>query len=247
MSDHEVDYKIYGDDIQFVEVELDPEETAIAEAGAMMCMDQGIQMSAHLSDGSKKNSGIMGTMMGLGKRAMTGEKLFITFFTNKGKGKLKASFAAPYHGQILALNLGQLGGKIYCQKGAFLAAARGVSINVGITKRISSGFFGGEGFILQKLEGTGNAFIHAGGTIVEKNLAAGQTIYVDTGSLVAMQSTIDFDIHLVKGIQSMFFGGEGLFLSKLVGPGKVWLQSMPFSRLMGVVHDNLIEVFEKKK
>jgi uncharacterized protein (TIGR00266 family) len=246
MPDQIVDYKIFGDDMQFVELELDPEETAVAEAGAMMYMESGIQMSTHLSDGSKKNSGVLGAMIGLGKRALTGENLFMTFFTNKGQGKLHVSFSAPYPGKIVPINLAQIGGSVLCQKGAFLAAAKGVSINIGLTKRISSGFFGGEGFILQKLEGTGNAFIHAGGTVVEKTLSAGQTLYVDTGSLVALQPTVDFDIQMVTGVKSMFFGGEGYFLSKLTGPGKIWGQSMPFPRLMGLIYSN-IEPAPKKK
>lgn len=246
MPDHEIDYKIFGGDIQFVEVELDPQETAIAEAGAMMYMEQGIQMSTHLSDGSEKNSGVLGTIAGMGKRALAGEKLFITAFTNLGAGKLHVAFAAPHPGQILPINLANVGGSILCQKGAFLASAKGVSINAGITKRVATGFFGGEGFILQKLMGDGNVFIHGGGSIIEKELQEGQTMYVDTGSLIALQPTIDFDIQFVKGVQSMFFGGEGYFLSRLVGPGKIWMQSMPFNRLMKIFSHELIDPLRKE-
>ena len=243
----QVDYEIYGDDLQFVEIILDPGEAAIAEAGSMMYMDDGIQMSTSLSDGSEKNSGILGAMIGLGKRALTGESLFVTFFTNKGKKKARVAFSSPFPGKIIPIELPKIGGTLMCQKGAFLAAAKGVAINVGLTKKIGSGLFGGEGFILQKLEGKGNAFIHAGGTIVEQNLPAGQTIYVDTGSLVAFQPSVDFDIQMVKGVQSIFFGGEGFFLSKLTGPGKIWIQSMPFTRLMSTINSNIEEKQEKNK
>lgn len=246
MSNHVVDYRVFGNEMQYVEIELDPQETAVAEAGAMMYMDMGIQMSTHLSDGSEKNSGVLGTMIGLGKRALTGENLFMTFFTNKGQSKLRVAFSAPYPGKILPINLAQAGGVILCQKGSFLAAAKGVAIGVGLTKRISTGLFGGEGFILQKLEGTGNAFVHAGGMITELDLAPGQTMYVDTGSMVALQPTVDFDIQLVSGIKSMFFGGEGYFLSKLTGPGKIWVQSMPFSRLMSIIKLNVYQGLRKE-
>jgi len=232
MNAHEVDYKIYGDDMQFVEVELDPRESVIAEAGAMMMMTEGIQLETIFGDGSSKNQGgFMDKLFGAGKRVLTGESLFMTLFTNQGSSKQQVSFAAPYPGKIIPMDLSMMGGKIICQKDAFLCAAKGVSVGIEFTKRLGTGFFGGEGFIMQKLEGDGMAFLHAGGTIIEKELRPGETLRVDTGCLVAMTRDVHYDIQFVGGIKTAFFGGEGLFFATVSGPGKVWIQSLPFSRL----------------
>ena len=233
MKSHEIDYKLFGDDMQFVEIELDPNETVIAEAGAMMYMDYPVQMEAIFGDGSEKSqgSGFMGKLMGAGKRVITGESLFMTAFTNTGGGKRQVSFAAPYAGKIVPLDLAELGNKIICQKDAFLCCAKGVSSGIEFQRKIGVGFFGGEGFIMQKLEGDGMTFVHASGTIIERELHAGEKLKVDTGCLVALEQTVGYDIEMVKGIKSAFFGGEGLFFATVTGPGKVWLQSLPFSRL----------------
>ena len=232
MNNHEIDYKIYGDDMQFVEVELDPKETVIAEAGSFMMMDGNIRMETIFGDGSASDGGgLMGKLLGAGKRLITGESLFMTTFTNDGTGKSHASFAAPYPGKIIPMDLSQLNGKIICQKDAFLAAAKGVSVGIEFQRKLGAGFFGGEGFIMQKLEGDGMAFIHAGGTITEKELGPGEFLRVDTGCLVAMTSDVQYDIEFVKGVKTALFGGEGLFFATLHGPGKVWVQSLPFSRL----------------
>jgi uncharacterized protein (TIGR00266 family) len=233
MNNHEIDYKIYGDDMQFVEVELDPQETVIAEAGSFMMMDGDIQMETIFGDGSGRDggSGLMGKLFSAGKRLVTGESLFMTAFTNAGTGKKHVSFASPYPGSIIPMDLTQYNGKIICQKDAFLAAAKGVSVGVEFQKKIGVGFFGGEGFIMQKLEGDGLAFVHAGGTIHKKELAAGDLLKVDTGCLVAMTSSVNYDIEFVSGIKTALFGGEGLFFATLRGPGTVWVQSLPFSRL----------------
>lgn len=240
MKAHEIDYKLYGDDMQFVEIELDPNETVIAEAGALMFMDYPIQMDTIFGDGSEKDNsgGFMGKLMGAGKRMITGESLFMTAFTNGGAGKRSAYFAAPYAGKIVPLDLEQYGNKIICQKDAFLCCAKGISIGIEFQKKIGVGFFGGEGFIMQKLEGDGMAFIHASGTIIERELHAGEKLKVDTGCLVALEKTVDYDIEMVKGIKSAFFGGEGLFFATVTGPGKVWLQSLPFSRLADRIYKN---------
>lgn len=231
----EIDYAIHGHEMQFVEVELDPGESAVAEAGAMMYKDPAIQLQTIFGDGSRgpANTGFMGKLLGAGKRLLTGESLFMTVFTHTGQGKARVAFAAPYPGNILALSLARLGGRLICQKDSFLCAARGVSISVHFQRRILTGLFGGEGFIMQKLEGDGLVFIHAGGTVHEKELAAGQVLHVDTGCLVAFSASVDFAIEQVGGIKSALFGGEGLFLATLRGPGHVWLQSLPFSRLAG--------------
>lgn len=232
MNNHDIDYKIYGDDMQFVEVELDPQETVVAEAGSFMMMEDEIQMETIFGDGSSDGgSGLMGKLFNAGKRILTGESLFMTAFTNHGYGKSHVSFAAPYPGKIIPLDLSELGGKIICQKDAFLAAAKGVTIGIEFQRKIGTGFFGGEGFIMQKLEGDGLAFVHAGGTIFKKDLLPGQSLRVDTGCLVAMTSGVNYDIEFVKGIKTALFGGEGLFFATLRGPGTVWLQSLPFSRL----------------
>lgn len=232
MNSHDVDYKIYGDDMQFVEIELDPNETVIAEAGAMMMMDNSIKLETVFGDGSKNQSGgLLGMLGGAAKRVLTGESLFMTTFTNVGIGKQQVSFAAPYPGKIIPMDLAQYGGKVICQKDAFLCAAKGVSVGIDFKRKLGVGFFGGEGFILQKLEGDGLAFIHAGGTIVKKTLYPGQVLKVDTGCLVAMTKEIHYDIQFVGGIKNSLFGGEGLFFATLTGPGDVWIQSLPFSRL----------------
>jgi len=232
MNNHEIDFKLYGDDMQFVEVELDPNETAVAEAGSLMMMDEAIKMETVFGDGSNSGSGgLMGKLMGAGKRLITGESLFMTTFTNAGQGKKSVYFASPYPGKIIPMDLSEYNGKIICQKDAFLAAAKGVSVGVEFQRKIGVGFFGGEGFIMQKLEGDGMAFVHAGGAIQRLELQPGQKILVDTGCLVAMTSSIDYDIQPVSGVKTALFGGEGIFLASLRGPGIVWVQSLPFSRL----------------
>ena len=228
---HEVDFEIFGDDMQFVEVELDPGEAAIAEAGGMMFMEDGIEMETIFGDGSTKNTGFMGALMGAGKRLLTGESLFMTVFGNNGQGKRRVGFGAPYPGKIVPVYLPDVGGTLVAQKDSFLCAAKGVQIGIAFQKRIGAGFFGGEGFIMQRLEGDGMTFLHAGGTLKRFELAAGQTLRVDTGCIVAFQPSVDYDIKFVGGVKSAIFGGEGLFFATLRGPGSVWLQSLPFSRL----------------
>ncbi|ABC28434.1 uncharacterized conserved protein [Hahella chejuensis KCTC 2396] len=230
MRSHEVDYKIIGHDMQMVEVELDPGETVIAEAGAMNYMTGGIEFETKMGDGSDPEQGFFSKLFSAGKRMMTGESLFMTHFTNSGHGKQQVSFAAPYPGSIIPVDLANQGGTIICQKDSFLAAAMGTRISVEFNRRLGSGFFGGEGFVLQKLEGDGMAFIHACGTVVEKRLD-NETLRLDTGCLVAFTPSISYEIEMVKGIRSMFFGGEGMFLATLRGTGTVWIQSLPFSRL----------------
>ncbi len=230
MPSHEVDYRIIGDDMQIVEVELDPGETVIAEAGAMNYMDDGIVFEAKMGDGTDVGGGLMGKLMSAGKRALTGESIFMTHFTCEAREKRSVAFAAPYPGKIIPVNLREFGGTLFCEKDSFLCAALGTKVSIAFTKRIGTGFFGGEGFILQKLEGDGMAFIHVGGTVVKKELR-GQTIKVDTGCLAAFTSGIDYDIQWAGGLKSMFFGGEGLALATLSGHGTVFLQSLPFSRM----------------
>ena len=221
-----------GDDLQFVEVELDPGESAVAEAGAMMYMTEGIQMNAIFGDGSTSaGGGLMDKLLGAGKRILTGESLFMTLFTNGGTGKQHVAFAAPYAGKIVPMDLGALGGELICQKDSFLCAARGVAIGIAFQRKLGVGLFGGEGFIMERLTGDGLCFVHAGGTIHALELAAGQILRVDTGCLVALQPTVNYDIQFVGGIKTALFGGEGLFFATLTGPGKVWLQSLPLSRL----------------
>lgn len=233
LKNHEIDYKLYGDDMQFVEVELDPNETVIAEAGSLMMMEDQIRMETIFGDGSNKDSesGLFGKLLGAGKRILTGESLFMTAFTNVGTGKRHVSFASPYPGKIIPVDLSQYDGKLICQKDSFLAAAKGVSVGIEFQRKIGVGFFGGEGFIMQKLEGDGMAFIHAGGTIIKKDLAPGERLRVDTGCLVAFTRDVQYDIEFVGGIKTALFGGEGLFFATLRGPGSVWVQSLPFSRL----------------
>lgn len=234
-SAHDIDYKIYGEEMQYVEIELDPQETAVAESGAFMLMDENIQMETIFGDGSSQQKGIFGKLMSAGKRMLTGESLFMTAFTNISHDKRKVSFASPYPGKIIPLNLNQLGGKIVAQKDAFLCAAKGVSIGIEFQRKLGTGLFGGEGFIMQKLEGDGMAFVHAGGHVFERELQAGEMIKIDTGCLVAYTKTIDYDIQFVGGIKNTLFGGEGLFFATLRGPGKVWIQTLPISRLAGRV------------
>jgi uncharacterized protein (TIGR00266 family) len=230
---HEIDYKIFGDDMQFVEVELDPMEAAVAEAGGMMYMEDGIQMETIFGDGSQQNSGFLGALMGAGKRLITGESMFMTVFQNRAQGKKRVAFGAPYPGKIIAVHLSDVGGELLAQKDSFLCAAKGVSLGVAFTKRFGAGLFGGEGFILQRLQGDGLTFIHAGGTLLQRDLAPGELIRVDTGCIVAFQPSVDYSIETVGGIKSALFGGEGLFFATLRGPGKIWLQSLPLSRLAG--------------
>jgi uncharacterized protein (TIGR00266 family) len=233
-NNHEIDYKVYGEELQFVEIELDPHETAVAESGAMMMMEDGIQMQTIFGDGSAQQpTGFFGKLVSAGKRILTGESLFMTAFTNEAQGKKRVSFAAPYTGKIIPLDLRDLNGTIIAQKDAFLCAAKGVSVGIHLQRKLGTGLFGGEGFIMQKLEGDGMAFLHAGGFIVEKTLQPGEILKIDTGCVVAYTPTIDFDIEFVKGIKNFMFGGEGLFFARLKGPGKVWIQSLPISRLAG--------------
>jgi len=234
MYSHEIDYEIKGHDVQFVEIELDPNETVIAEAGAMLYMEDGIEFETKMGDGSNPSQGFLGKLAAGASRIITGESLFITHFTQRGSGKKRVAFSAPYPGTIVPLDLSQLGGRVIVQKDAFLCAALGIKLSMHFNKRIRAGFFGGEGFILQKLAGDGKAFIHAGGTLVEKQLN-GETLRVDTGCVVGFTEGIDFSIERAGGLKSMVFGGEGLFLSTLRGHGKVWLQSMPINKLISAI------------
>lgn len=229
----DIDYEIMGAEMQFVEIELDPGESAVAEAGTMMFKDAPVAMTAVFGDGSGQEGGFMGKMLGAGKRLITGESLFTTVFTHEGGGKAKVAFASPFPGNIIAIKLDTVGGELICQKDSFLAAARGVQIGIAFQRKIMTGLFGGEGFIMQRLTGDGWAFVHIGGTVVERELGPGEILHVDTGCLAAMTSGVDMDIERVGGIKSMIFGGEGVFFAKLTGPGKIWMQSLPFSRLAG--------------
>ena len=230
MRCHEVDYELFGRDMQIVEVELDPGETVIAEAGAMNYMENGISYEAHMGDGSKADDGMLGKLLKVGKRVLTGESLFLTHFTNQSQGKKRVAFAAPYPGRIIALDMSKIGGEILCQKDAFLAAALGTEVGIAFTKRLGTGFFGGEGFVLQRLRGDGMVFVHAGGTVTQKKLN-NDVLRVDTGCLVAFTNGIDYNIERAGSLKSMFFGGEGFFLATLRGTGTVLLQSLPFSRM----------------
>ncbi len=231
MKSHEVDYKIEGHDIQYVEIELDPQETVIAEAGAMLYMKEGIDFMAKMGDGSEPEKGLFGKLLSAASRKITGESIFITHFTNQGQGKSHVAFAAPYPGTIIPLDLLAMGGKVIVQRDAFLCAALGTKISMHFNQKLGAGFFGGEGFILQKLQGDGKAFIHAGGTVIEHELN-GETLRVDTGCVVGFQEGIDFSVQRAGSLKSMVFGGEGLFLATLQGTGKVWLQSLPISKLI---------------
>ena len=235
LNAHDIDYKIYGEEMQYVEVELDPQEGVIAEAGSFMMMDDGIKMETIFGDGSQNDSGFLGKIFGAGKRLLTGESLFMTAFYNNLTGKRKVSFASPYPGKIVAIDLLEYKGKFICQKDAFLCAAKGVSVGVEFSKKLGRGLFGGEGFIMQKLEGDGLAFVHAGGTLARKVLQRGETLRVDTGCIVGFTQDVNYDIEFIGGIKNTVFGGEGLFFAKLEGPGVVYIQSLPFSRLAGRV------------
>jgi uncharacterized protein (TIGR00266 family) len=228
---HEIDYQVFGDDMQFVEVELDPGEATVAEAGGMMYMEDGIEMETIFGDGSQQKSGFLGALMGAGKRLLTGESLFMTVFLNRASGKRKVAFGAPYPGKIIAVHLKDIGGELIAQKDSFLAAAKGVSVGIAFQRKLGVGLFGGEGFIMQRLEGDGWAFIHAGGTLMERSLKPGESLRVDTGCIVAFQPSVAYDIQFVGKVKTALFGGEGLFFATLQGPGRVWLQSLPLSRL----------------
>ena len=233
MNAHEIDYQIFGEEMQFVEIELDPQEAVVAEAGSFMMMDSDIKMDTIFGDGSNQDKGVLGKIFSAGKRMLTGESLFMTAFLNIGHGKRKISFASPYPGKILPIDLSEIQGRFICQKDAFLCAAKGVSIGIEFSKRLGRGLFGGEGFIMQKLEGDGMAFVHAGGTLAKKELQAGEILKVDTGCIVGFTQTVDYDIEFTGGIKNSIFGGEGLFFATLKGPGIVYVQSLPFSRLAG--------------
>ena len=247
LNSHEIDFEILGEELQSVEIELDPAETVIAEAGAFMYMEDGIVMNTLFGDGSRQDQGILNKLFSAGKRILTGESLFMTAFTNQAYGKKKVSFAAPYSGKIIPLDLAKLDNKIICQKDAFLCAAKGVSVGIAFQKRLGVGLFGGEGFIMQKLEGDGLAFVHAGGNVIERTLAAGEVLKVDTGCLVGFTSNIDYDIKFVGGIKNTLFGGEGVFFAHLSGPGKVWIQSLPFSRLADKIISSAPKMGGKRK
>lgn len=238
---HEIDYELFGNEMQYVEITLDPGESCIAEAGSFLYMEPGIQMATVFGDGSAQSDagGFMGKLLSAGKRVISGESLFTTVFTNSGSGRQKVAFASPYPGKIIPVDLRRHGGRLLCEKDAFLCAAKGISVGLAFQRKLGSGLFGGEGFILQKLEGQGLAFVHSGGTVFEKQLAAGETLRVDTGCLVAFETTVNYDIQMVPGIKTAIFGGEGLFFAALTGPGHIWLQTLPFSRLAGRVLSSL--------
>jgi len=232
MNNHEIDYRIYGEEMQYVEVELDPQETVIAEPGSFLMMDEDVEMATLFGDGSGQDKGIMDKFLSAGKRMLTGEKLFMTAYTHHGlQGKRTVSFASPYPGKIIPLDLDALGGKVVAQKDAFLCAAKGARVGIEFSRKLGRGFFGGEGFIMQKIEGDGMAFLHAGGYVTERELAPGEHLRIDTGCLVGFTKDVDYDIVFIKGIKNKLFGGEGFFYASLIGPGKVWIQSLPFSRL----------------
>ena len=235
MNAHEIDYQIFGEEMQFVEIELDPQEALVAEAGSFMMMDSDIKMDTIFGDGSNQDKGVLGKIFSAGKRMLTGESLFMTAFLNIGQGKRKISFASPYPGKIVPIDLSEIHGKFICQKDAFLCAAKGVSIGIEFSKRLGRGLFGGEGFIMEKLEGDGLAFVHAGGTLAKKELKAGEVLRVDTGCIVGFTQHVDYDIEFIGGIKNTIFGGEGMFFATLKGPGTVYVQSLPFSRLAGRV------------
>ncbi|MHA8067124.1 TIGR00266 family protein [Aquirufa sp. ROCK2-A2] len=238
MNAHEIDYQIFGEEMQYVEIELDPQEVVIAEAGGFMMMEDGIKMETIFGDGSTQQSGFLGSLLNAGKRVLTGESLFMTAFQNQGYGKKKVSFASPYPGKIIPIDLKEYNGKFVCQKDAFLCAAKGVSVGIEFSKKIGRALFGGEGFIMQKIEGDGLAFIHSGGTLAKKTLAPGEVMRIDTGCVVGYTQDVDFDIEFVGGIKNTLFGGEGVFYATLRGPGTVYVQSLPFSRLAGRILAN---------
>ena len=231
MKAHEIDYHIYGEEMQYVEIELDPQEIVVAESGSFMMMDNGIKMETIFGDGSQQQSGLFDKLLSAGKRVLTGESLFMTAYLNQNNSKSKVSFASPYPGKIVAIDLTQFDGKFICQKDSFLCAAKGVSVGIEFSKKIGRGLFGGEGFIMQKIEGDGMAFVHSGGTLAKKELATGEILKVDTGCIVGFSKDIDYDIEFIGGIKNTIFGGEGMFYATLRGPGIVYIQSLPFSRL----------------
>ena len=247
MNAHEIDYRIFGEEMQYVEIELDPGETVVAEPGSFLMMDEDIEMRTIFGDGTGEEQGMFGKLLGAGKRVLTGEKLFMTAFTHEGRDKAQVSFASPYPGKIIPLDLSQLGNKIVCQKDAFLCAAKGAQVGIEFSKKLGRGFFGGEGFIMQKIEGDGLAFLHAGGYIVRKELVVGEHLRVDTGCLVGFTKDVDYDIQFVKGIKNAVFGGEGLFFASLIGPGSVWIQTLPISRLADRILSNSKGYFGKGK
>ncbi|MEZ4841951.1 MAG: TIGR00266 family protein [Flavobacteriaceae bacterium] len=247
MTSHEIDYTIYGEEMQYVEIELDPQEAVVAEAGSFMMMDNGIKMDTIFGDGSGQDESVLGKIFSAGKRILTGESLFMTAFLNIDQGKRKVSFASPYPGKIIPVDLTEFNRKFICQKDAFLCAAKGVSIGIEFSKKLGRGLFGGEGFIMQKLEGDGMAFMHAGGTIAKKQLQYGEVLKVDTGCIVGFSQTVDYDIEFVGGIKNTIFGGEGLFFATLRGPGTVYIQSLPFSRLAGRVIASAPQTGSKQK
>ena len=246
MTSHEIDYEIHGEEMQFVEIELDPNETVIAEPGSFLMMDEGIEMKTIFGDGSGQDDGLWGKILGAGKRVLTGENLFMTSFTHIGSNKAKISFAAPFPGKIIPIDLTDYNGKIVCQKDSFLCAAKGTSVGIEFSKRLGRGFFGGEGFIMQKIEGDGFAFMHAGGYISKRELKPGEELKVDTGCLVGFTQTVDYDIEFVGGIKNTIFGGEGLFFASLIGPGSVWIQTLPISRLADRIMSHSKGYFGKK-
>ncbi len=246
---HEIDYEIFGEEMQFVEITLDPSEACVAEAGSFMFMDPGIEMKTIFGDGSAQSdgSGFMGKLLSAGKRVLTGESLFMTVFGNNAGVRQKVAFASPYPGSIIPLDLPKHGGTVLCQKDAFLCAAKGVAVGIAFQRKLGAGLFGGEGFILEKLEGDGLAFVHAGGTVVRRELRAGEVMRLDTGCLVAFESTVDYDIQMVPGIKTALFGGEGLFFATMTGPGVVWIQSLPFSRLASRIYAAAPQTGGKRK
>ena len=231
MQNHEIDYRIIGEEMQYVEIELDPNETAVAEPGSFMMMDDGIQMETIFGDGSQQQGGLLNKLFSAGKRMLVGENLFMTAYTNVGGGKRHVSFASPYPGKIIPLDLMKLGGKVVCQKDAFLCAAKGVAVGIEFQKKLGTGLFGGEGFIMEKLEGDGMAFVHAGGHVFQRDLRPGELVKIDTGCIVGFTNTVNYDIQYVGGIKNTLFGGEGVFFATLQGPGTVWIQTLPISRL----------------
>ncbi len=248
MNAHEIDYQIYGEEMQFVQIELDPYETVIAEPGSFLMMDDDIEMKTIFGDGSNQDTGgVWGKVFSAGKRVLTGEKLFMTAYTHIGDGKQRVSFASPYPGKIIPIDLSEMDGKVICQKDSFLCAAQGASVGIEFSKKLGRGFFGGEGFIMQKIEGDGMAFLHAGGYIVERDLQPGERLRVDTGCLVGFSHYVDYDITYVGGVKNTIFGGEGLFFASLTGPGKVWIQTLPISRLSDRIMRNSRGYFGKGK
>ncbi len=239
MTSHEIDYHIYGEEMQYVEIELDPQEAVVAEAGSFMMMESGIEMDTIFGDGSNQEKGILGKIFSAGKRVLTGESLFMTAYLNQDGSKRKVSFASPYPGKIIPIDLTEFGGKFICQKDAFLCAAKGVNVGIEFSKKLGRGLFGGEGFIMQKLEGDGMAFVHAGGTTAKKELLAGEVLKIDTGCLIGFTKDVDYDIEYIKGIKNKIFGGEGIFYARLEGPGTAYIQSLPFSRLAGRILSSL--------